>query len=122
MTTTEVTRSIDARGMPCPGPLMSLIGAMVAVVLSNWLQRFISDPILQLALTAQNIADHNDYSVRTVEAKSGTELGTLTRTFNKMLARIQQQDEAITLSQQQWQPKNEHGEKEDAAGMPKDAQ
>jgi TusA-related sulfurtransferase len=28
MTTTEVSRSIDARGMPCPGPLMSLIGAI----------------------------------------------------------------------------------------------
>lgn len=28
MTTTEVTRSIDGRGMPCPGPLMSLIGAI----------------------------------------------------------------------------------------------
>jgi TusA-related sulfurtransferase len=28
MTTTTVTRSIDARGMPCPGPLMSLIGAI----------------------------------------------------------------------------------------------
>jgi tRNA 2-thiouridine synthesizing protein A len=28
MTTAEVTRSIDARGMPCPGPLMSLIGAI----------------------------------------------------------------------------------------------
>ncbi|MEO8423914.1 MAG: sulfurtransferase TusA family protein [Actinomycetota bacterium] len=27
-TATEVTRSIDARGMPCPGPLMSLIGAI----------------------------------------------------------------------------------------------
>lgn len=25
---TEVTRSIDARGMPCPGPLMTLIGAV----------------------------------------------------------------------------------------------
>ena len=28
MTTTQITRSIDARGMPCPGPLMSLIGAI----------------------------------------------------------------------------------------------
>jgi tRNA 2-thiouridine synthesizing protein A len=27
-TTTQVDRSIDARGMPCPGPLMSLIGAI----------------------------------------------------------------------------------------------
>ena len=28
MTTANVTRSINARGMPCPGPLMSLIGAI----------------------------------------------------------------------------------------------
>ena len=28
MTLTEIHRSIDARGMPCPGPLMSLIGAI----------------------------------------------------------------------------------------------
>jgi TusA-related sulfurtransferase len=28
METTDITRSIDARGMPCPGPLMSLIGAI----------------------------------------------------------------------------------------------
>lgn len=28
MTTQTATRSIDARGMPCPGPLMSLIGAI----------------------------------------------------------------------------------------------
>jgi TusA-related sulfurtransferase len=28
MTTANVTRSIDGRGMPCPGPLMSLIGAV----------------------------------------------------------------------------------------------
>jgi TusA-related sulfurtransferase len=27
-TAAEITRSIDARGMPCPGPLMSLIGAI----------------------------------------------------------------------------------------------
>lgn len=28
MAAVEVTRSIDARGMPCPGPLMTLIGAV----------------------------------------------------------------------------------------------
>ena len=28
MTTAEVTRSIDARGMACPGPLRTLIGAI----------------------------------------------------------------------------------------------
>jgi TusA-related sulfurtransferase len=28
MATAEITRSIDARGMACPGPLMTLIGAI----------------------------------------------------------------------------------------------
>lgn len=28
MTTGSMTRTIDARGLPCPGPLMSLIGAI----------------------------------------------------------------------------------------------
>ena len=28
MNETVITTSIDARGMPCPGPLMSLIGAI----------------------------------------------------------------------------------------------
>jgi tRNA 2-thiouridine synthesizing protein A len=28
MATTELSRSIDARGMACPGPLMALIGAI----------------------------------------------------------------------------------------------
>lgn len=28
MIATDISRTIDARGMPCPGPLMSLIGAI----------------------------------------------------------------------------------------------
>ena len=28
MTVESVTRTIDARGLPCPGPLMNLIGAI----------------------------------------------------------------------------------------------
>jgi tRNA 2-thiouridine synthesizing protein A len=28
MATTDITRTIDARGMACPGPLMALIGAI----------------------------------------------------------------------------------------------
>lgn len=28
MTEIQITRTIDAKGMPCPGPLMSLIGAI----------------------------------------------------------------------------------------------
>ncbi len=28
MTTAQIDKTIDARGMPCPGPLMGLIGAI----------------------------------------------------------------------------------------------
>lgn len=28
MTTVQIDKTIDARGMPCPGPLMGLIGAI----------------------------------------------------------------------------------------------
>lgn len=30
VTSTQITRSIDARGMACPGPLLTLIGAIRA--------------------------------------------------------------------------------------------
>ena len=43
MTTTEITRSIDARGMPCPGPLMSLIGAIREGVVGDMIEVLSSD-------------------------------------------------------------------------------
>jgi TusA-related sulfurtransferase len=43
MTTANVTRSIDARGMPCPGPLMSLIGAIREAEVGDVLEVFSSD-------------------------------------------------------------------------------
>jgi TusA-related sulfurtransferase len=43
MTTTNVTRTIDARGMPCPGPLMSLIGAIREGSVDDVIEVFSSD-------------------------------------------------------------------------------
>ena len=43
MTTTEITRSIDARGIPCPGPLMSLIGAIREGVVGDVIEVLSSD-------------------------------------------------------------------------------
>ncbi|HEX6331832.1 MAG TPA: sulfurtransferase TusA family protein [Actinomycetota bacterium] len=43
MTTANVTRSIDARGMPCPGPLMSLIGAIREATVGDVLEVLSSD-------------------------------------------------------------------------------
>lgn len=78
--------------------LLVVVGSGVGVLLSNWLQRLISEPVMSLTQAAQTVADHNDYSVRVREG-SGVELRLLGRTFNQMLARIQEQDAALTLSQ-----------------------
>jgi tRNA 2-thiouridine synthesizing protein A len=43
MTTATITRSIDARGMPCPGPLMSLIGAIREGALGDVIEVLSSD-------------------------------------------------------------------------------
>jgi len=43
METTDITRSIDARGMPCPGPLMSLIGAIREGTVGDMIEVLSSD-------------------------------------------------------------------------------
>ena len=43
MTTVNVTRTIDARGMPCPGPLMSLIGAIREAQIDDVIEVLSSD-------------------------------------------------------------------------------
>ncbi len=42
-TTADITRSIDARGMPCPGPLMSLIGAIREGTVGDMIEVLSSD-------------------------------------------------------------------------------
>jgi tRNA 2-thiouridine synthesizing protein A len=44
MATFSMTRSIDARGMPCPGPLMSLIGAIREGQVGDVIEVLSSDP------------------------------------------------------------------------------
>ncbi|MGZ8566974.1 MAG: sulfurtransferase TusA family protein [Actinomycetota bacterium] len=43
MTTVNIDRSIDARGMPCPGPLMSLIGAIREAAVGDVIEVLSSD-------------------------------------------------------------------------------
>ncbi len=61
---------------------------LVAYLLSRFLQKQVSQPILALAGTARAIAERRDYSARA--AKLGNdELGQLTDSFNQMLDEIQ---------------------------------
>ncbi|HEY0667301.1 MAG TPA: ATP-binding protein, partial [Sphingobacteriaceae bacterium] len=67
---------------------------VVAYLLSDELQKSISQPILSLQKTAWNISASQDYSIRAV--KSGEdEIGSLTDTFNEMLGQIETQSQLI---------------------------
>ncbi len=72
-------------------------GALVfAVLLSVFLQRLISNPILELAQLATRVSDEHDYSLRANKA-SNDELGVLCNGFNDMLAEIQSRDAELRI-------------------------
>jgi light-regulated signal transduction histidine kinase (bacteriophytochrome) len=78
-----------------------LIGSLgIALIISNWLQRRISGPILELAETAGKVSRSRDYSVR-AKKYGKDELGHFTDSFNHMLAQIGQQDEALRKNEEQ---------------------
>ena len=80
-----------------------LVAAFVpAMVLSSVFQRVISSPILRLTSTARLIAENKDYSVR-AQAPGRDEIGTLTCSFNQMLARIQEQDASQRATGERYQ-------------------
>lgn len=67
---------------------------LISIPLSVLLQRFISEPILSLAKTAQKVSKLTDYSLRaTYEGKD--ELGVLYSGFNEMLAQVQSRDQTL---------------------------
>ena len=75
--------------------LLVLLGsALVALAISNTLQRRITRPILALAEVAKAVSERGDYSIR-AQKVSEDETGLLTEAFNSMLARIEEQTEAL---------------------------
>jgi len=74
---------------------------VVALLVSARLQRFITDPVFNLAQTARVIAEKRDYSVR-AEKFSQDEFGLLTDAFNQMLGEIQTQDAALRDSESRY--------------------
>ena len=74
------------------------VALLTAVGISSAFQGVLSGPILRLISTATAVAENKDYTVRAVCCGSD-ELGTLTKAFNQMLARIQEQDGALRDSE-----------------------
>ena len=71
-----------------------MLSSVVALILSDRLQKIISVPILKLASVAKTVSRVNDYSMR-AEVTSHDEIGALAGVFNEMLVGIERRDEAL---------------------------
>lgn len=76
--------------------MMFSASLIVAFILSMWLERVVSNPILHLARIAQSVALDKDYSIRATK-QTGDELGQLIDGFNEMLTQIQERDANLEL-------------------------
>lgn len=76
------------------GFLVIVAAMFVAYLLSRKFQKTLSGPILDLAGTARAIAEHGDYTVR-ARKYDNDEIGLLTDAFNRMLIRIEFQNQEI---------------------------
>ncbi len=70
------------------------IGALVAVLIAEPLQRFISRPVANLARTATEISRRGDYSLR-ARREGDDEIGALVSTFNEMVREIERRDDQL---------------------------
>jgi signal transduction histidine kinase len=84
--------------------LVVILSSLLAYLLSRFLQRGISKPILALAETAKAISEHHDYTVRATKLGKD-ELGSLTDAFNLMLMQIQEQNQVLSEFNQKLEQK-----------------
>jgi C4-dicarboxylate-specific signal transduction histidine kinase len=87
---------------------------LLTLMLAQRMERLISAPILDLARTAQRVAQRKDYSLR-ADKRSQDEVGQLTDAFNSMLARIQSDDAALRESHEALQRQMEERKKAEQA-------
>ncbi len=74
--------------------LVLVVAIALAFLLSATLQRLVSDPILALTTTAQDVGRRKDYSVR-ASRQTDDELGTLVDAFNGMLSAVESRDREL---------------------------
>jgi len=80
--------------------IVLLAMSLLAFALSSWLQGIISEPIADLARTAQLVSSEKNYAARAVK-RADDELGQLVDSFNGMLAEIQQRDQQLSSHRDQ---------------------
>jgi len=73
-----------------------IVSLFISLALSNYLQKFISAPILRLVQTAKNISQKRDYTIRAEKCSLyQDEIGALIDGFNEMVAEIEAQANEI---------------------------
>jgi diguanylate cyclase (GGDEF)-like protein len=75
------------------------VSLLVAYVLSSFLQKFITNPILHLSSIARRITTEKNYTLRVV-GNSKDELGSLITDFNEMLEEIQLRDTELKINKE----------------------
>ena len=71
-----------------------LAAATVSLLLSSWLQRLISGPILELGEVARRVSSSKDYTLRAT-SRTTDEIGRLIDVFNEMLATVESRDQEV---------------------------
>ena len=82
--------------------IMSIAGIIILVffflltlVTTNYIKRYVSQPVLHLTKIANRVSENEDYSMR-ARVYHNDEIGSLVRTFNAMLSRIEARDQLLT--------------------------
>ncbi len=81
--------------------LILLTVSLLTYFIAIRLQRLVSKPILDLTAQTKQIAQEKVYSTRISRGDRRDEIGTLTESFDDMLAQIEQQNLALVLAKEQ---------------------
>jgi signal transduction histidine kinase/ActR/RegA family two-component response regulator len=73
---------------------VTLASLLVALFLSIWLRRTLTDPIVTLAAATRRVVNDRDFSQR-VAKTSSDELGELVESFNEMMAEVGRRSQAL---------------------------
>lgn len=74
--------------------LVLLVGGVAAFLLSLFLQRTVSWPLLKLVSAMKEVAETNDYKIR-VPVKRSDEIGILSNEFNYMLSQVEKMEDSL---------------------------
>ncbi len=94
--TSGIARSTERFGLISAGIL--LLCFAIALLATSTIRHLVSDPLSDLAKTAQIVTRDRDYSVRARIPRSSDELSSLVQSFNEMLEQIQTRDRALEAS------------------------